>query len=65
MAVAREALRAHRTQVDPDGPWLSVPLDVVIAAYPYEDFEVLAARVPLPAPPASSADPRLFIELCE
>jgi mycothiol S-conjugate amidase len=48
MAVAREALRAHRTQVDPDGPWLSVPLDVVLAAYPFEDFEVLAARAPLP-----------------
>jgi mycothiol S-conjugate amidase len=48
MAVARDALRAHRTQVDPDGPWLSVPLDVVLAAYPFEDFEVLAARAPLP-----------------
>ena len=48
MGVAREALRAHRTQVDPEGPWLSVPLEVVVTAYPYEDFEVLAARVPLP-----------------
>jgi mycothiol S-conjugate amidase len=48
MAVARDALRAHRTQVDPDGPWFSIPLDVALAAYPFEDFEVLAARSPLP-----------------
>ncbi|MBA2337618.1 MAG: PIG-L family deacetylase [Acidimicrobiia bacterium] len=48
MAIAREALRAHRTQVDPDGFWFSLPLDLAVAAYPYEDFEVLVARVPLP-----------------
>ncbi len=53
MAVAREALRAHRTQVDPAGPWFAIPLDMAIAAYPFEDFEVLASRVPLP-PAATS-----------
>jgi mycothiol S-conjugate amidase len=41
---AREALRAHRTQIDPDGPWFQIPLDVVLSAYPYEDFELLASR---------------------
>ncbi len=44
---AREALLAHRTQVDPDGNWFRVPLDVVRAAYPYEDFELLRSRVPV------------------
>ncbi len=44
-ATARAALAAHRTQVDPEGPWFAVPLEVVEAAYPYEDFELLATRV--------------------
>ena len=45
----REALRAHRTQVDPDGPWFRVPEDVVTVAYPFEDFELMASRVaPVP-----------------
>ncbi|NNF69724.1 MAG: mycothiol conjugate amidase Mca [Acidimicrobiia bacterium] len=42
---AREALRAHRTQVDPDGFWFQVPLDVVAAHYPFEDFELMQSRV--------------------
>lgn len=42
---ARAALAAHRTQVAPDGPWFSVPLDLVREVYPYEDFELLASRV--------------------
>jgi mycothiol S-conjugate amidase len=41
---AREALRAHRTQIDPNGSWFQVPLDVVLSVYPYEDFELLASR---------------------
>jgi mycothiol S-conjugate amidase len=43
----RDALRAHRTQVDPDGGWFRAPEEVVLASYPYEDFELLAARVPV------------------
>lgn len=42
---ARSALAAHRTQVAPDGPWFRVPADVIKAAYPYEDFELLASRI--------------------
>jgi len=42
---ARESLRAHATQVDPEGFWFRVPLDVVRAVYPYEDFALLASRV--------------------
>ncbi len=41
----RDALRAHRTQVDPDGFWFHVPVDLVVDTYPYEDFELLATRV--------------------
>lgn len=43
----RDALRAHRTQVDPDGSWFQIPDDLVLATYPYEDFELLASRVPV------------------
>ncbi len=42
--VARDALRAHETQVDPDGFWFKVPADVIRSVYPYEDFELMAAR---------------------
>lgn len=43
----RDALRAHRTQVDPDGSWFQIPDDLVRATYPYEDLELLASRVPV------------------
>ncbi len=43
---ARDALRAHRTQVDPNGAWFQVPESVVREVYPWEDFVLLAARVP-------------------
>jgi mycothiol S-conjugate amidase len=42
VAIAREALRAHATQVAPDGPWFAVPTEVVVASYPYEDYQLLA-----------------------
>ena len=39
---ARDALRAHATQVDPDGFWFQIPEEVVIEVYPWEDFTLLA-----------------------
>ena len=42
---ARRALLAHRTQIDPDGGWFALPTEVVEAAYPFEDFELLDSRV--------------------
>ena len=42
----REALRAHRTQVDPDGFWFKVPTEVVESVYPWEDFELIHTSVP-------------------
>ena len=44
----RDALRAHRTQVDPDGFWFAVPEELVREVYPYEDFELMASRVEVP-----------------
>lgn len=46
----RDALRAHRTQIDPDGFWFQVPTDVVEAVYPWEDFELLTSSRPDDAP---------------
>jgi mycothiol S-conjugate amidase len=37
----RDALRAHATQVDPNGFWFQVPTTVVEEVYPREDFEAL------------------------
>jgi mycothiol S-conjugate amidase len=51
---ARDALRAHRTQIDPDGFWFRVPLDVIEAVYPFEDFELLASRDDETSPAAGS-----------
>lgn len=43
--LGRDALRAHRTQVDPNGFWFAVPTDLVESAYPWEDFELLYSKV--------------------
>jgi mycothiol S-conjugate amidase len=42
----RDALRAHKTQVDPDGFWFKVPTDIVESVYPWEDFELVHTEVP-------------------
>ncbi len=41
----RDALRAHRTQIDPTSTWFSVPSDLVEEVYPWEDFELMRTRV--------------------
>ncbi|NOX22463.1 MAG: mycothiol conjugate amidase Mca [Actinobacteria bacterium] len=42
----RDALRAHATQVDPDGFWFKVPIEVTQEVYPYEDFEIISGFLP-------------------
>ena len=42
----RDALRAHRTQIDPEGFWFQVPTEVVESVYPWEDFELLQSNRP-------------------
>lgn len=44
---ARNALRAHRTQIDPEGFWFQVPIDLVEEVYPYDDFVLLRSVKPV------------------
>jgi mycothiol S-conjugate amidase len=48
---ARDALRAHATQVDPDGFWFRIPEEVVVEAYPWEDFHLLDTHTEAPLDP--------------
>jgi mycothiol S-conjugate amidase len=48
--VRDDALRAHATQVDPDGPWFHVPLEVQRRAWPTEDYELARSLVDSPVP---------------
>jgi mycothiol S-conjugate amidase len=43
--VRDRALLAHATQIDPDGPWFSVPMDVQREVWPTEDFELARSLV--------------------
>ncbi len=43
--VRDDALRAHATQVDPDGFWFAVPLAVQQKAWPTEDYQLAKSRV--------------------
>jgi len=43
--VRDEALKAHATQVDPNGFWFSCPLDVQQAAWPTEDYHLARSVV--------------------
>ena len=48
--VRDEALRAHATQIDPDGPWFSVPLAIQQAGWPTEDYQLVVSKVPTMIP---------------
>jgi mycothiol S-conjugate amidase len=43
--VRDDALRAHATQVDPDGFWFKVPMAIQRRAWPTEDFELARSLV--------------------
>lgn len=45
-----DALRAHASQVDPDGRWFAVPLAIQQSAYPTEDYQLVRSRVPVTLP---------------
>lgn len=45
-----DALRAHATQVDPDGFWFHVPLEMQQKVWPTEDFELARSLVDSPLP---------------
>ncbi|MCP2259185.1 hypothetical protein LX15_002886 [Streptoalloteichus tenebrarius] len=42
----RAALLAHRTQVDPDGPELSCPVELERRVWPTEDYHLARSHVP-------------------
>ena len=43
--VRDQALLAHATQVDPDGPWFTCPRDLQAEVWPTEDFELARSVV--------------------
>jgi mycothiol S-conjugate amidase len=43
--VRDRALIAHATQIDPDGHWFAVPLEVQRQAWPTEDYELVVSHV--------------------
>jgi mycothiol S-conjugate amidase len=49
-AVRNQALLAHATQIDPDGRWFAVPLEIQQAAHPSEDYQLVLTRVPVSLP---------------
>ncbi|MFV2101750.1 mycothiol conjugate amidase Mca [Micromonospora sp. LOL_024] len=48
--VRDDALRAHATQVDPDGFWFQVPMELQRRAWPTEDFQLVRSLVESPLP---------------
>lgn len=45
-----QALLAHASQIDPNGFWFSVPLEIQAAAWPTEDFQLVRSTVPTTIP---------------
>jgi mycothiol S-conjugate amidase len=45
-----KALLAHATQIDPDGPWFRVPMDIQREVWPTEDYELAKSRVDVSLP---------------
>ncbi|MFZ1411835.1 MAG: mycothiol conjugate amidase Mca [Micropruina sp.] len=48
--VRDDALRAHATQIDPDGAWFAVPLAIQQAGWPTEDYQLVRSLVPVTLP---------------
>ncbi len=48
--VRDQALLAHATQIDPDGPWFSIPHAIQQEVWPTEDFELVTSHVHSPIP---------------
>ena len=47
---ANAALKAHATQIDPNGFWFAVPNDVVAEAWPTEDYHLVRSLVDTEVP---------------
>lgn len=44
------ALRAHATQIDPDGHWFAVPSEIQKMGWPTEDYQLVLSTVPTVIP---------------
>ena len=44
------ALRAHASQIDPDGFWFAVPMAIQQAGWPTEDYQLVKSMVPVTLP---------------
>ena len=47
-----QALLAHATQIDPNGPFFAVPVDIQQRVWPTEEFELARTRVQTELPEA-------------
>jgi mycothiol S-conjugate amidase len=52
----REALLAHRTQVDPNGFWMRLPDDVIRRVFPWEEFQLARTLVDVNTPEGEYED---------
>jgi mycothiol S-conjugate amidase len=50
LALRNQALLAHATQIDPEGPWFVVPDELRRQVYPWEDYELARSLVDSEAP---------------
>ncbi len=48
--VRDDALRAHATQIDPDGHWFAVPMEIQKKGWPTEDYQLVLSTVPTVIP---------------
>ena len=48
--VRDDALRAHATQIDPDGHWFAVPMEIQKLGWPTEDYQLVLSTVPTVIP---------------
>ncbi len=48
--VRDQALMAHATQIDPDGPFFAIPLELQREVWPTEDFELARTVLDVPLP---------------
>jgi mycothiol S-conjugate amidase len=49
-SVRDRALLAHATQIDPDGWWFAIPLELQARVWPTEEFELAISHVDSPTP---------------
>ncbi len=44
------ALKAHASQIDPDGHWFVLPAEIARQVWPTEDFELAVSVLPYEGP---------------